>query len=49
MESNNDRVELQVRDSAFNRRIHTFAILNKVQHIDVVAFLRDAFFFIDQN
>lgn len=36
-----DHIELQIRDSAFKRRIHTFAIVNK-DHIDVRAFLNDA-------
>lgn len=38
----NDRVELQIRDRVFNRRIHTFAIVNK-DHIDIESFLNDAF------
>lgn len=36
-----DHIELQVRDRAFNRRIKTFAIVNK-DHVDVRAFLNDA-------
>lgn len=36
-----DHIELQVRDRAFNRRIKTFAIVNK-DHVDVRAFLDDA-------
>lgn len=44
MENINDRVELQVRDRAFNRRLFTFAILNKAQHIDIELFLKDAFY-----
>lgn len=39
-----DRVELQVRAGAFNRRIHTFAILDKMERIDIDAFLKDAFY-----
>lgn len=42
MSNTSDRVELQVRNSAFNRRIYTFAIINK-DHIDIRAFLNDAF------
>lgn len=44
MENGSENVVLQVRDSAFNRRIRTFAIVNKVQHIDIEAFLKDAFY-----
>lgn len=39
----NESVELQVLNSAYNRRIHTFAIVNKT-HFDVEKFLNDAFF-----
>lgn len=37
-----EHVELQNRESAFNRRIRTFAIVNK-DHIDLRGFLNDAF------
>lgn len=40
---NNERVELQSRDSAFDRRLHTFAIVNKVPRFDINAFLNEAF------
>lgn len=44
MENNeNKRVELQFRNSAFDRRISTFAIVNKVQRVSIVEFLKDAF------
>lgn len=39
---NNNRVELQILDSAFEKRIHTFAIINN-EHIDIGEFLKDAF------
>lgn len=42
MTNNSDRVELQVRERAFSRRISTFAIVNK-DHIDIEAFLNDAY------
>lgn len=42
MANNSDRVELQVRERAFNRRIRTFAIVNKA-HIDIDPFLDDAY------
>lgn len=38
-----DRVELQTRNYAFNHRIHTFAIVDKIQKIDIESFLKDAF------
>lgn len=42
MESLNDRIEFQAIDKAFNRRIRTFAVVNKV-HVDISEFLNDAF------
>lgn len=38
-----ETVELQGRNSAFDRRIRTFAIVNKVPRLDVDDFLKDAF------
>lgn len=42
MENAGDRIELQIRGSAFNKRIYTFSLVNK-EHIDVEDFLNDAF------
>lgn len=42
MVNNSVQVELQVRERAFNRRILTFAIVNK-GHINIEAFLNDSF------
>lgn len=42
MENVESRVELQIRERAFNRRIHTFAIVNK-NHVDIEDFLSDAY------
>lgn len=42
MEKVNQRVELQVLETAFERRIHNFAIVNK-EHIDIAEFLNDSF------
>lgn len=41
LNDDDDHIELQVRERAFNNRIHTFSIVNK-NHIDVKAFLIDA-------
>lgn len=38
-----ESVELQVRNSAFDRRLRTFAIVNKVPRLDIEDFLKDAF------
>lgn len=37
----NKSVELQVRESAFEKRIHTFAIVNN-NHLDILEFMHDA-------
>lgn len=42
MESASGRIELQIRKSAFNKRIHTFSLVNN-EHIDIDDFLNDAF------
>lgn len=42
-QSIDQKVEFQKRNSAFNRRLFTFAIVNKSNHIDIEAFLKDAF------
>lgn len=41
MDNQNNSISLQVRESAFNKRIHTFAILNNT-HIDVRQFLEES-------
>lgn len=41
MENVNDRVTLQILDTAYNRRIRTFAIVNN-EHININDFLNDA-------
>lgn len=38
-----ETVEFQARENGYNRRIHTFAIVDKLIRIDIVAFLKDAF------
>ncbi|XP_055306814.1 uncharacterized protein LOC129571069, partial [Sitodiplosis mosellana] len=43
MENANELVELEVCESAFNRRLHTFNIVNKVTRVDIKGFLWDAF------
>lgn len=42
MENSGERIELQIRKSAFNKRIHTFSLVNK-EHIDIEDFMNDAF------
>lgn len=42
MDSTSEHVTLQVRESAYNRRIHTFAVVNN-QHLDIQQFMNDAF------
>ncbi|XP_055306011.1 uncharacterized protein LOC129570437 [Sitodiplosis mosellana] len=43
MENINKRVELEVCESAFNKRLRTFNIVNKVARVDIEEFLWDAF------
>lgn len=42
-EANTNRIEVEVRDTAFRRRIETFAIVNNDVHFDVDVFLLDAY------
>lgn len=38
-----ERVLLQIRNTAFDKRIRTFAIVNRVPRVDIEGFLIDAF------
>lgn len=43
MENINERVELEAINKAFNRRLYTFNITNKVKRVNIEDFLNDAF------